>query len=81
MYDILLNNNIFSRRYFYKLTSDFECYENKFKKYETPIANKIAKSVLTLPLHGDLSIDEIDKVCEVLCKINKNLSKEKQESL
>ena len=70
--DILKNNNIFSRRYFYKLTSDFECYENKFKQYETPVANKIAKSVLTLPLHGDLSIDEIDKVCEVLCKINKN---------
>ena len=81
VYDILLNNNIFSRKYFYKLTSDFECYENKFKKYETPIANKIAKSVLTLPLHGDLSIDDIDKVCDVLCRINKNLSKEKQESL
>ena len=81
VYHILLNNNIFSRRYFYKLTSDFECYENKFKKYETPIANKIAKSVLTLPLHGDLSIDDIDKVCDVLCRINKNLSKEKQESL
>lgn len=81
VYDILLNNNIFSRRYFYKLTSDFECYENKFKKYETPIANKIAKSVLTLPLHGDLSIDDIDKVCDVLCRINKNLSREKQESL
>ena len=81
VYDILLNNNIFSRRYFYKLTSDFECYENKFKEYETPIANKIAKSVLTLPLHGDLSIDDIDKVCDVLCRINKNLSKEKQESL
>ena len=81
VYDILLNNNIFSRKYFYKLTSDFECYENKFKKYETPIANKIAKSVLTLPLHGDLSIDDIDKVCDVLCRINKNLSKEKQENL
>ena len=81
VYDILLNNNIFSRRYFYKLTSDFECYENKFKEYETPIANKIAKSVLTLPLHGDLSIDDIDKVCDVLCRINKNLSKEKQENL
>ena len=79
--DILKNNNIFSRRYFYKLTSDFECYENKFKQYETPIANKIAKSVLTLPLHGDLSIDDIDKVCDVLCRINKNLSKEKQGSL
>ena len=81
VYHILLNNNIFSRKYFYKLTSDFECYENKFKEYETPIANKIAKSVLTLPLHGDLSIADIDKVCDVLCKINKNLSKEKQESL
>lgn len=81
VYHILLNNNIFSRKYFYKLTSDFECYENKFKEYETPIANKIAKSVLTLPLHGDLSIDDIDKVCDVLCRINKNLSKEKQESL
>ena len=79
--DILKNNNIFSRRYFYKLTSDFECYENKFKQYETPVANKIAKSVLTLPLHGDLSIADIDKVCDVLCRINKNLSKEKQGSL
>ena len=81
VYDILRDNNIFPRKYFYKLTSDFECYENKFKHYETPIAKKIANSVLTLPLYGDLSIDEIDKVCDVLCSINKNIRKEKEQNL
>ena len=81
VYDVLRENNIFPRKYFYKLTSELECYKGKFDINKTPVASKIANSVLTLPLFGDLTIDEIDKVCNVIESIKNRNKKEKGENL
>lgn len=64
IFDYLRNKNIFARKYFYPLTSDFECYRNRFNVYETPNALYISKRVLTLPLFADMSIEEVERVCE-----------------
>ncbi|WP_455537634.1 DegT/DnrJ/EryC1/StrS family aminotransferase [Terrisporobacter sp.] len=66
LYDVLRKNNIFPRKYFFRLTNDFECYKGKFAESKTPIAIKIANSVLTLPLFADLTMEEVDKVCKVI---------------
>lgn len=61
---LLAENNIIARKYFYPLTSDFECYSNY--KSDTPIARSIAKKVLTLPLYADLSMEEVDFICNII---------------
>ena len=60
------NPCIFSRKYFYPLTNTFDCYKNQCDVNETPIALKISKRVLTLPLYAELALEEVDKICDVI---------------
>lgn len=64
--NVLQKNNIFSRKYFYPLTNSFECYKDRFNVLYTPIAKYIAERVLTLPLYADLSLEEVDRICEII---------------
>ena len=64
----LSKKGIFSRKYFYPLANDFDCYKGKFDSNQTPIAKEISSRVLTLPLYADLSLDIVDKICSILLK-------------
>jgi len=57
---------IFSRKYFYPLTSRFPCYRTKYEKYDTPVAQYITDRVLTLPLYADLSLNDVDRICDII---------------
>jgi dTDP-4-amino-4,6-dideoxygalactose transaminase len=68
LYNKLKVYNIFTRKYFYPLCSQFQCY----KQYQSsspenlPVATKIAKEVLSLPLYGNLKKRDICKICDVI---------------
>ena len=64
----LAKNNIFTRKYFYPLTTDFECYNTNYDSKETPIAKYISDRVLTLPLFADLSIEKVNEICDIILK-------------
>lgn len=68
IYEKLTNNNICARKYFYPLTNEFDCYKNypTANVENTPIAQYIALRVLTLPIYADLSLDDVDKICDVI---------------
>lgn len=65
---LLEKDNIFARKYFYPLTSDFKCVTDLYGKSETPIAEKIAENVLTLPLYSDLELCDVDRICDIILK-------------
>lgn len=71
VFDALEAENIFSRKYFYPLTSSYDCFHGKFDVNKTPIALHIAKRVLTLPMYGDLDIETVDRICDIIEKIGK----------
>lgn len=62
----LADNDIYSRKYFYPLTSAFDCYKNIFETKDTPVAFDVSKRVLTLPIYADLSLEEVDRICDVI---------------
>ncbi len=64
----LMEENIFARKYFYPLTSEFECYTGKFTINPTPVAKNAAENILTLPLYADLKEAEIEKICDIILK-------------
>ena len=66
--EALLKENIFARKYFYPITSSFECYKDKFKIQPTPIAERAAERVLTLPLYADLALSDVDRICDIILK-------------
>lgn len=63
--NILEDNNIFARKYFYPLINNMECYTN-FKDVDLPVATYIADRVLTLPLYSDLEIDDVNRICDII---------------
>ena len=62
----LSEQGIYARKYFYPLTSALECYEGRFEIQTTPVAEYAAKNVLTLPLYADLTIDDVDRICDII---------------
>ncbi len=64
----LKNNDIIARKYFYPLTSSFDCYTGKFNINETPIAQKASEEVLTLPLYAGLTKEDTDRICDIILR-------------
>lgn len=68
IFEKLAKAGIGARKYFYPLTNSFDCYRNYPTAGEerTPIAQHIALRVLTLPLYADLSLKDVDRICDVI---------------
>lgn len=68
LYEKLKEYNIYGRRYFYPLISEFPTYRGlaSASKDNLPVANKIAKEVLCLPIYPDLSTAEIEMICNII---------------
>lgn len=68
VFEELKSENIFARKYFYPLISDFDSYKSKYDYNKTPVAKHIAKNILTLPLYADLSLEDVDRICEIILR-------------
>lgn len=67
IYEKLKRTGIMTRRYFFPLITAFEPY-TKFlsaKPENLPIANKLSRSVICLPLYNGLTETDIDYICKV----------------
>jgi dTDP-4-amino-4,6-dideoxygalactose transaminase len=66
--------NVYSRKYFYPLCNEYACYKNlpSSDPNNLPIAGKIAKEVLCLPLYGGLDIPSAEKICEIIRESKSN---------
>ncbi len=65
LFEKLKENGIYARKYFYPLVTDYDCYLNKYISNVTN-ANKIAESIITLPMHEYLTREDIAKICSVI---------------
>lgn len=73
LYEKLKEHNIFSRRYFYPLISDFEPYRelSSAKAENLPVAIKVAKQILCLPIYPALRKDEIGGIISIISNFKK----------
>ena len=62
--------NVWSRRYFYPLISNFPTYSGlpSANKENLPLGNKIADDVLCLPMHHALSEEDIQRILTFFIK-------------
>ena len=71
VYEEFKKYNVFTRKYFYPLCSDYACYKHLPSSSLTnlPIAHQVSKQVLSLPLYGSLRVEEVEIICEILVNI------------
>lgn len=62
----LENNGIYARKYFYPLTSEYDCYSSIFNVEDTPNAYRVSREILTLPMFAGLELAQIDRICDIV---------------
>lgn len=66
LYMKLYSNGVYARKYFYPLTSDFDCYATLYDSSITPVAKYISDRILTLPMYSKLQEDDLDTICNLI---------------
>lgn len=66
IYNKLKENNIFSRKYFYPLTSDQACFKNKYKNVKLDNARYCSDRILVLPLYPELEENEVEVISNII---------------
>lgn len=68
LYESLKPHNIFTRRYFYPLISEFPMYRGlpSAQPGLMPVAEKVSASVLCLPIYPTLTLDEVDMIADLI---------------
>jgi dTDP-4-amino-4,6-dideoxygalactose transaminase len=69
VYEELRKHNIFARKYFYPLLCDFACYRAVTTKDPLRVARSVASRILTLPIYCELSVADVDRICEILASV------------
>ncbi len=62
--------NVFARRYFYPLVTDFACYRGIVRECELPVARSVASRIITLPIFSDLGLNDVARICDIIRHIH-----------
>jgi dTDP-4-amino-4,6-dideoxygalactose transaminase len=68
LYEKLHDNEVYARRYFYPLISDFPMYRGMASAAHTnlPVARKVASEVICLPIYPALTDNHLDFILELI---------------
>ena len=68
LYNILKEKNIFARKYFYPLISEFSTYKGlrSAGKDNLPVATKMSEQVLCLPLYSELKKEDVERIIQII---------------
>jgi dTDP-4-amino-4,6-dideoxygalactose transaminase len=68
LYERLKTKNIYGRRYFYPLISQFPTYRGlpSAAAHNLPVATRVADQVICLPIYPDLGVKFVKKICNLL---------------
>jgi len=71
LYQGLRQYNVYSRRYFYPLVSDFACYQSLSTKDPLTVARRVADGILTLPIYDSIALDNVEMICDIIGYLHK----------
>ena len=57
----------------FTITNEYSYLKGEYKG-DTPIAEFISKKVLTLPLYSDLSIEEVNLICDIIISFSSSVN-------
>ena len=65
--------NVITRKYFYPLCSNYSCYRHlpSSSLSNLPVAERVVKEVLCLPLYGALKLPDVEKICDLIRNLKK----------
>lgn len=74
LYAYFKDLDIYTRRYFYPLISEFPTYKGlpSSSASNLPIALRASKEVLCLPIYPGLEVETVEKICDIILRLHKD---------
>lgn len=74
VYKELKKYNIFTRKYFFPLCSEYACYQAlpSSAAKNLPQAHQVVSEILCLPFYGQLTESDAEKICAILRSLQRN---------
>jgi dTDP-4-amino-4,6-dideoxygalactose transaminase len=71
VHQTLKTYNVFARKYFFPLCSDYDCYRDlpSARPEQLPVARAAASQVLCLPLYGTLEHSAVHTICDIILSL------------
>lgn len=66
VYEGLKKYNVFARRYFHPLLTDCSTYRAARRGSELPVARRVARQILTLPIYHDLPVESAHRISDMV---------------
>jgi len=68
LYKKMQKHNVYGRRYFYPLISEFPMYRGlpSAKPENLPVATKVASQVICLPMHHELTEEQVNRIIDII---------------
>lgn len=66
LFSRLSENGISARKYFYPMITKLDCYKNDYDASETPVAERISDSVMTIPMYADLKPEDVSRITDII---------------
>lgn len=66
LYNVLREQGIYARKYFYPLTADQSCFKGQYKNSRLECARKLSEQVLVLPLYEELEEKDMDNIIAII---------------
>lgn len=65
--------NVHTRKYFYPLCSEYPCYRRleSARPEWLPVAHRVVREVLCLPIYGTLPLEAVDRIAEMLLALRR----------
>jgi dTDP-4-amino-4,6-dideoxygalactose transaminase len=72
VYQELKRINVYTRRYFYPLIANLDCYSGLASAHPAnlPVANRLSEQVLCLPLYPELTEAAVMQICDLICNLS-----------
>lgn len=83
LYFTMKDDNILGRRYFYPLISEFPTYRGlpSAAPHNLPVAHKVSSQIICLPMHHDLSEEDLQRIVAVIKESSAHETKHSRLSL
>ena len=65
-------DNVFARKYFYPIATEYGCYKHLKNNASVKTAYKTSLNIMTLPIYSNMPLDVVDYVCNSIKKYKDN---------
>lgn len=70
VYFALKEQKVFTRRYFWPIATEFDCYKRQYEGVSLPVAERAGQQILCLPIYNGLKLETVNRISTLIAQMS-----------